>query len=106
MATKKNEALAAQNTGFLALANADLGAMMAEELDGLDAGFERIKIPSAGSTLFEMPGEDGDPELAKEKAIAELELKAKAETIDQLEKFIDKNPNAVAQLLRNWLSEE
>ena len=66
MATKKTEALAAQNTGFLALANADLGAMMAEELDGLDAGFERIKIPSAGSTLFEVPGEDDEAEAVKE----------------------------------------
>ena len=66
MATKKNEALAAQNTGFLALANADLGAMMAEELDGLDAGFERIKIPSGGSTMFEVPGEDGEAEAEKE----------------------------------------
>ena len=66
MATKKNEALVAQDNGFLALANADLGAMMAEELDGLDAGFERIKIPSAGSTMFEVPGEDGDPDAAKE----------------------------------------
>jgi len=66
MATKKNEALAAQNTGFLALANADLGAMMAEELDGLDAGFERIKIPSGGSILFEVPGEDDEAEAVKE----------------------------------------
>ena len=66
MPTKKNEALAAQNTGFLALANADLGAMMAEELDGLDAGFERIKIPSGGSTMFEVPGEGDEAEAVKE----------------------------------------
>ena len=65
MATKK-DALIAQDTGFLALANADLGAMMAEELDGLDAGFERIKVPSGGGIMFEVPGEDGDPEAVKE----------------------------------------
>ena len=66
MATKKNE-LATQDNGFLTLANSDLGAMMAEELDGLDAGFERIKIPSAGSTMFEVPGEeDGEPEAVRE----------------------------------------
>ena len=65
MATKK-DALVAQDTGFLALANADLGAMMAEELDGLDAGFERIKVPSGGGIMFEVPGEDGDPEAVKE----------------------------------------
>lgn len=79
MAAKKNDALATQNNGFLALANSDLGAMMAEELDGLDTGFERIKIPSGGSTLFEVPPgpprspqdswggvEEGDPEAVKE----------------------------------------
>jgi len=68
MATNKKEtALQTQsNTGFLALANTDFGSMMAEELDGLDLSFERIKIPSAGSTVFEMPGEDGEPDSVKE----------------------------------------
>jgi uncharacterized FlaG/YvyC family protein len=67
MAAKNKEiALQAQNTGYLALANNDIGAMMAEELDGLDAGFERIKIPSAGSTVFEMPGEGDEAETVKE----------------------------------------
>jgi hypothetical protein len=65
-ANKKETALQAQNTGFLAIANSDIGAMMAEELEGLDAGFERIKIPSAGSTVFEMPGEDDEAETVKE----------------------------------------
>ena len=55
-----------KTTGFMSLANTDLGTMMAEELDGLDAGFERIKIPSAGSTMFEVPGEDGETENVKE----------------------------------------
>ena len=40
---------------------------MAEELDGLDGGFERIKIPSAGSTVFEVPGENpNEPDAVKE----------------------------------------
>ena len=60
MPTKKETALTAQNSGFLALANNDIGAMMGEELDGLDAGFERIKIPSGGTTVFEMPAGEGD----------------------------------------------
>jgi hypothetical protein len=64
--SNKDTALQAQNTGFLTLANNNIGAMMAEELDGLDAGFERIKIPSAGSTVFEMPGEGDDTESVKE----------------------------------------
>lgn len=69
MAKNKNEtALAAQNNnGFNQLADMNMAEMMAEELDGLDAGFERIKIPSAGSTVFEVPGEDsGEPETVKE----------------------------------------
>jgi len=67
MATKQNTDLAARDTGYMALANSDLGAMMAEELDGLDAGFERVKVPSGGGLMFEMPGEEGgDPEPVKE----------------------------------------
>ena len=64
--SNKNTALQAQNTGFLALAHNNIGAMMAEELDGLDAGFERIKIPAAGSIVFEMPGEGDETETVKE----------------------------------------
>jgi len=68
MATNKKEtALAtAQKSGFLTLADTDFGGLLADELDGLDVSFERIKIPSAGSTVFEMPGEDGEPDAIKE----------------------------------------
>jgi len=58
MAKKNEKALVPQEQGFSGLANMDMAAMMAEELDGLDASFERIKIPSAGSTVYEVPGED------------------------------------------------
>lgn len=62
-----NNALTAQDTGFRQLSNTDLAQIMAEELDGLDAGFERIKIPSGGGTVYEMPGEDSDaPEAVRE----------------------------------------
>ena len=64
--SNKGTALQAQKSGFLALANNDIGAMMAEELSGLDAGFERIKIPSGGTTVFEMPGEGDETESVKE----------------------------------------
>lgn len=68
MATKKETALTEQpNSGFLQLADMNMAAMMAEELDGLDTSFERIKIPSAGSTVFEIPGENpGEPDTVKE----------------------------------------
>jgi len=64
---KKETALATtQNQGFLALANADFNSSIAEELDGLDLTFDRIKIPAAGNITFEVPGEDGEPEPVKE----------------------------------------
>ena len=37
---------------------------------------------------------------------ADMALNKKPSGLDQIERFIDKDPNAVAQLLRNWLSEE
>ena len=67
MSTKKeNTALAVQNAGFTALANSDFSQMVSDELDGLDINFERIKIPSGGATVFELPGEDGESDTVKE----------------------------------------
>ena len=55
------------NNAFAQLMDFNLSTAMAEELDGLNMTFDRIKIPSAGSTVFELPGEDADePEAAKE----------------------------------------
>ena len=52
---------------FSELANFNLSDAMSQELEGLNLAFERIKIPSAGSTVFELPGEeDGEPENLKE----------------------------------------
>jgi len=64
MANKKETAL--QTQGFNALANADFSELMSEELDGLELTFEKIKIPSGGTTVFEISGEDGDPDTVKE----------------------------------------
>lgn len=68
MANKKQEtAIMAQNNAFSYLADVNLAQMMADELDGLDITFERIKIPSGGATIFEVPGEDGsDTDAVKE----------------------------------------
>lgn len=63
----KNNKLTTVNTGFKNLAEFNMTGAMAEELDGLDGSFERIKIPSAGSTVFEVPGEDpNEPDSIKE----------------------------------------
>ena len=48
MASKKETALTERNS-YGQLADVNMAAMMAEELDGLDAGFERIKIPWSGN---------------------------------------------------------
>jgi hypothetical protein len=49
--------------GFDVLRNKAVMEITAQELGGLDAGVDRIKIPSAGSTEFEMPrGSDGKAE--------------------------------------------
>lgn len=62
----KNE-LATQNSGFMSLAEFDISDTLSQELDGLEGGFERIKIPSAGSTVFEVPGDDpAEPDTVKE----------------------------------------
>ena len=73
MATNKKEtgtrtpgALQAQNNGFLALAQTDFAAMVSEETEGLDLSFDKIKIPSAGSTVFEVPGEEDETDAVKE----------------------------------------
>ena len=65
MLSKKETENAAKN-GFSLLLNVDIEAMIAEELDGLDAGFERIKIPSADSTVFEVPSGYDEPETVTE----------------------------------------
>ena len=63
----KNELMETNNTGFLALQDFDLANVMSEEMDGLSATFERVKIPSGGGIMFEIPGENPDePETVKE----------------------------------------
>ena len=38
--------------------------------------------------------------------LEEIELKENLETKRQIDKFVDEKPEAVANLLRNWLSDE
>ena len=56
-----------------------------------------------------------EPELSVEQLLAttkenqsldEIEFSDKSETRKMIEKFVDENPEATAQLLRNWLSDE
>lgn len=53
--------------GFAALAGQDVLADLTDDLQGLELSFDRIKIPSGGSTAFEVPGDDEeDVTLAKD----------------------------------------
>lgn len=59
--------LTTTESGFMLLADFNMSATMAEELNGLEGGFDRVKIPSGGSTMFELPGDtDDEPEAVKE----------------------------------------
>lgn len=47
--------------------NESLGSIMAEEMEGLQITFDRVKIPSGGGIAFEVPGDDPDePDMTKE----------------------------------------
>ena len=63
---KENALVTEQNPGFLALAQTDFAAMVSEETEGLDLSFDKVKIPSSGSTVFEVPGEEDDTDTVKE----------------------------------------
>jgi hypothetical protein len=66
MAINENMQLTTQSSGYLSLANSDFAAMVSGELDGLDLSFERIKIPSGGATVYELPTDGEDTESVKE----------------------------------------
>ena len=67
MKSNETKALATTNSAFMALKGFNLNDALTEELAGLSGSFERIKIPAAGMTVFEIPGENPDsPETVKE----------------------------------------
>lgn len=52
---------------FTALQGFNLADAMSEEMVGMDVSFDRIKIPAAGSTVYEVPGSDpGETDAVKE----------------------------------------
>ena len=66
MKSMKNEMMETNQTGFLALQDFDLADVMCAEMDGLSAAFERVKIPSGGGVMFEIPGENPEePDMVK-----------------------------------------
>jgi len=67
MSDKKNTEIAV-NEGFAALANRDvLNEAMADDCQGLEFSFDRVKLPAGGGTAFEIPSaESEESEMAKD----------------------------------------
>lgn len=65
---KKNSTEVAITRGFAALEGLDiLQEALADDCQGLDFSFDRIKIPAGGTTAFEIPGDDeDDTQMAKD----------------------------------------
>ena len=64
-----NEIVKSENSGAVAqyTGGVDIGNLLAEELDGLNLSFDRIKIPAGGGLSYEVPGDDPDsPDSVKE----------------------------------------
>ena len=65
-------------------------------------------------SMRESKAEETEEELSVESllqstpqdSLEDIELEEKSETRKMIEKFVDENPEAVASLLRNWLSED
>jgi len=66
MSKKNNPAESMIQSGYAALATSSLMDDLAEDLTGLSLKYDRVKIPSALSPMFEVPGEDGESEMVKE----------------------------------------
>jgi hypothetical protein len=62
----KNALIPTDTSGFSLMADTDFAEMISEELNGLDIGFERVKIPSGGVITFEIPSENDEPESVRE----------------------------------------
>ena len=66
--SEKNQNELAVNEGFAVLANQDvLNEALADDCQGLEFSFDRVKLPAGGGTAFEIPSADGeDSEMAKD----------------------------------------
>ncbi|SDN06847.1 hypothetical protein [Acetanaerobacterium elongatum] len=58
--SENKELTTTAQSGYLLVADFNMSESIADELAGLDLTFDRIKIPSGGGTVYEVPGEDSD----------------------------------------------
>ena len=62
-----NETDMITTTGYTALRDFNLADAMRDELNGMDITFDRVTVPAAGGTTFELPGElPGETDAVKE----------------------------------------
>lgn len=59
---------------------------------------EQVQVATAGGHRFVVPD--------NEESIPEIELEERSEIKKQIDKFVKQKPDSVAQLLRNWLSDD
>jgi hypothetical protein len=61
-----NKDLIVKENGFLSAKSFNSGNDLLEELEGLKASFERVKIPAGGGLMFEVTGDNGEIQAVKE----------------------------------------
>lgn len=66
MSKGKNELAVVEEFQIPVIASGNLADVIAEEMDGLNLSFDRVKVPSGGGLAFEVPTEDGDTDVQKE----------------------------------------
>ena len=66
MSKEKNELAVVEEFQIPVITSGNLADIIAEEMDGLDLSFDRVKVPSGGGLAFEIPTEDGDADVQKE----------------------------------------
>lgn len=66
--SEKNQNELAVSEGFAALVNREvLNEALADDCQGLEFSFDRVKLPTGGGIAFEIPSTDGeDSEMAKD----------------------------------------
>lgn len=63
----ENKEMVKVESGFITSVNSNLESIMAEELEGMEVSFDRVKIPAGGALYFELPLDDPEnPETLKE----------------------------------------
>ena len=68
---------------------------------------EPVPVPADGPTgMFDFIVGDEEEAGVSEDGVDEIGVQKKSTGLEQIERFIDKDPAAVAQLLRNWLTDE